>query len=327
MSDPEVSVVMSVYNGETHLADSIDSILNQEGVSLEFIIVDDGSTDGGAAILEEYAGRDNRIRIIRQENQGLTQALIRGCAAARGNYIARQDVGDISLPGRLVKQLNWIRENKNAAFVSCGTRYVGPMGEHLYDVNQESTEATAPLLALNRNEFKGPSSHPSTLFSRNLYERAGGYRPAFYFAQDLDLWIRLAERGRLLAIPEILYEASITVESISGQYRKQQVELTKLILEGARLRRSGLNEQSTLDKAASIRPHVKHLSSRRRRAAALYFIGSCLRRRNNPRAVNYLRQALMSYPLHLKAAARLLGDWTAGYCGWRRSPTSRGSVD
>src|SRR5919197_1200716 len=111
MSDsPEVSVVMSVYNGAANLRETIDSILNQEGVSLEFIIVNDGSTDESPRILAEYAERDLRINIIRQENQGLTRALIRGCAAAQGTYIARQDTGDISLPGRLIQQLRFSQE-------------------------------------------------------------------------------------------------------------------------------------------------------------------------------------------------------------------------
>ncbi|MGH9760030.1 MAG: glycosyltransferase family 2 protein [Blastocatellia bacterium] len=92
----DISVVMSVYNGEDHLAESVDSILDQKGVSLEFIVVDDGSTDKSGEILADYSRRDSSVRVLSRENQGLTRALIAGCAAARGKYIARQDVGDIS---------------------------------------------------------------------------------------------------------------------------------------------------------------------------------------------------------------------------------------
>ena len=106
MSDtPEVSVVMSVYNGATGLSRSVDSILSQEGVNLELIVVNDGSTDQSIDILQEYASSDERVRVISQQNQGLTKALVVGCAAAHAEYIARQDAGDISLPGRLIKQL------------------------------------------------------------------------------------------------------------------------------------------------------------------------------------------------------------------------------
>jgi glycosyltransferase involved in cell wall biosynthesis len=305
IDSPDISVVMSVYNGAPDLRGSVESILSQEGVDLELIVVNDGSTDDSVKILQKYS-TDQRVRIINQENQGLTRALIVGCASARGEYIARQDAGDISLPGRLIKQLNAISENPDSAFVSCGTRFIGPKGEYLYDVSRDATEATTHLLTLNADEIRGPSSHPSTLFSRSLYERVGGYRSAFYFAQDLDLWIRLAEHGRHVVIPEILYETSVTVESISGLYRKEQVALTTIMLEGAGLRRKGLSEQRILNQAQSIRPVVRQPASRLVRARAFYFIGSCLRRRNDPQAAHYFRQALKSYPLHLKSAVRLL---------------------
>jgi len=307
MSDtPDVSVVMSVYNGAPYLRETMESVLTQADVSLEFVIVNDGSTDGSPAILEEYAKRDPRVKTVHQQNQGLTKALIRGCADAKGRYIARQDAGDISLAGRLSKQLAHITHNAGCAFVSSGTRFVGPEGEHLYDVVQDPVDATAHLLTLDSDEIRGPSHHASTLFSRSLYERVGGYRPAFYFAQDLDLWIRLAEHGRHVVFPEILYEASVTVESISGLHRKEQIALTKIMFEGARLRRNGMSEQRVLEQAERIRPVDGHINGRLVRAKAFYFIGSCLRRRNDPQAGYYFRQALKMYPLHLKSAVRLV---------------------
>src|SRR6266404_8121857 len=146
---PDISVVMGVYNGEARLRETIDSILSQQDVSLEFIIVDDGSTDQTSQILEDYARHDSRVKLIQQENQGLTRALITGCAAARGKYIARQDAGDISLPNRLARQLAFIERHPDAAFVSCGTRFVGPKGEQLYEVVPDASDLTAPLLALS----------------------------------------------------------------------------------------------------------------------------------------------------------------------------------
>jgi glycosyltransferase involved in cell wall biosynthesis len=94
IDSPDVSVVMSVYNDATYLCGAVESILIQEGVSFEFIIIDDGSTDGSGQILDEYAAKDSRIRVVRQQNRGLTRALIAGCAMARGKYIARQDSDD-----------------------------------------------------------------------------------------------------------------------------------------------------------------------------------------------------------------------------------------
>ncbi|MEK6302306.1 MAG: glycosyltransferase [Acidobacteriota bacterium] len=303
---PDVSVVMSVYNGADHLRETLDSILAQEGVAFELIVVNDGSTDQSAKILDEYASRDERVRVFQQENQGLTKSLIRGCSEARGKYIARHDAGDVSLAGKLAKQLEIIANTPDAAFVSCGTRFVGPEGEYLYDVNRDPTSATERLLTLNLDEIQGPSSHPSAMFSRSLYESIGGYRSAFYFAQDLDLWIRLAERGRHVVMPEVLYQASVNVASISGLYRKEQIQTAKAILDCARRRRNGLSEGPALERAGEISPPAQRYNNRRARAQALYFIGVCLRDRKNPMAPDYFKRALRAYPLHLKAVARLL---------------------
>jgi glycosyltransferase involved in cell wall biosynthesis len=302
---PEVSVVMAVYNGNERLSRSIDSVLGQEGVSLEFIIVDDGSTDESADILGGYAAQDSRVKILRQDNHGLTRALIKGCEAAEGEFIARQDVGDVSLPGKLTKQMAWLRADHFAAIISCGTRFVGPGGEFLFNVLKDPLKATTGLLALNLNEIQGLSSHPSAMFPRTLYCEVGGYRPAFYFAQDLDLWIRLAERGSHKVVPEVLYEASFNSTAISGVYRKEQVETAGLILECAGLRRKGLSEAPVLERAEKIVPSLKR-PGRFAQADALYFLGTCLRESDAEAASKYFRQALKSCPLHVKSALRLL---------------------
>ena len=306
MSGPEISIVMSVYNGAEHLCESVDSILSQEGVELECIIVNDGSTDSSGQILDTYASKDPRVRVFHQENQGLTKALIKGCAEAQGSYIARQDVGDISLPGRLKKQLSSIAGHLDISLVSCGTRFVGPGGELLYDILQDTEEATAGLRYLELKAIKGPSHHGSTFFSKKLYEKVGGYRAAFYFGQDLDLWIRLAEHGRHHVIPELLYQASITAESISGLYRKEQVQLTKLMLEAAAARRKRVSELPILEKARSVLPNVKRARSPFAQARGFYFIGACLQRRGSPKASFYFKEAVRACPIHLRSWYRLI---------------------
>lgn len=311
---PDISVVMSVYNGGSSLAETIDSILSQEKVSFEFIIVNDGSTDKTKEILELYARRDSRVKIIHQENQGLTRSLVTGCAAAKGKYIARQDAGDISLPNRLVKQLRFIEQFPNAAFASCGTRYVGPAGEYLFEVKRDPTTATELLKTLRIETIQGPSSHPSTMFSSRLYRSIGGYRSAFYFAQDLDLWIRLGERGSHVVMPDVLYQATFVVNSISGSFRDQQIATLRLILESARRRRDGLSDDDVLIEASAIKRNssVSRRSRRVKRAKALYFVGACLRKNDDPRAASYFRRALLSYPLHFKSAVRFLDAVSKG---------------
>src|SRR5438067_1820873 len=128
---PDVSVVMSVYNGGHRLGATLDGIAAQRGVDFEVIVVDDGSTDSSGARLDAWAARDSRVRVIHQENRGLTRALITGCAAARGAFIARHDAGDVSLPQRLQKQRAVLAANPDLAFVSCWTEFVGPEDELL----------------------------------------------------------------------------------------------------------------------------------------------------------------------------------------------------
>jgi len=302
---PLVSVVMGVYNGADELRGTVQSVLAQENVDLEFIVVDDGSTDETPSLLDELAAMHSRLRVVRQDNGGLTRALIRGCALARGSYIARQDCGDLSLPGRLSEEIRAIESRPEAALVSCGTRFLGPQGELLYDAVVGEEDATAGLLALELKRLRGPSHHGSALFRRDLYERAGGYREQFYFAQDLDLWTRMVEHGVHIALPALLYQARFAPGSISSLQRRRQIETANIILECARLRRAGLGEEPAMARASAIVPDgAKARASDL--AAALYFVGVCLRKRGDPRAARYFRDALRSYPLHLKAALRLL---------------------
>ena len=296
---------MSVYNGAECLRESIGSVLAQEGVNFELIVVDDGSTDDSAAMINELVGRDARIRLILQNNQGLTRALIRGCAEARGEYIARQDAGDIFLPGKLMRQVAVLEANPSAAMVSCGTRFVGPGGETLYELRSDEWDATERLLTLDVKRLRGPFGHGSVLFRRNLYEQVGGYRAQFCLSQDLDLWIRLAERGEYLIVPDVLFQALFSPVSISANLRSAQIAIARHILESARLRRAGLSDDLVLDRASAILSDRSEPSSANR-AGALYFIGQCLRKRKDPRAADYFRQALRAYPLHLKSAVRLL---------------------
>jgi len=120
MKNPEVTVLMSVYNGEKYLREAIDSILNQTFTDFEFLIVNDGSTDRTAEILRSYD--DPRIIIINNEkNIGLTKSLNIGLRMAKGEYIARMDADDVSMPERLQKQIELLNQKKNTGLV--GTYY------------------------------------------------------------------------------------------------------------------------------------------------------------------------------------------------------------
>lgn len=306
---PGVSVVMGVFNGADRLADTVSSVLCQTGCELEFVVVDDGSTDASGSLLAEFAKRDPRLRVIHQANAGLTRALITGCAAARGQFIARQDAGDVSLPGRMQQQQQALAQNPGLAFVSCATQFVEPGGAPLY------RSAGTGLAVAARNVIDmsqryamddGPSHHGSVMFRAEAYQRAGGYRPEFYFGQDWDLWFRLAQLGQFQMLAETLYRATIGVADISTRHKPLQEQIAALSLEALRLRIAGQSDQPVLQKAALIRPRPGHRSSRHSAASGSYFLGECLRRNgNSARARDYFRQALRLQPWHLKAWARL----------------------
>jgi glycosyltransferase involved in cell wall biosynthesis len=283
----KLSAVMSVYNGAAHLAETLDSILAQTESDFELIAVDDGSTDGSGAMLDAFAARDRRVRVIHQENRGLTKALIAGCAAARAPFIARHDVADLSHRDRFAKQLALFEEG--VAYVWCATQYVGPEGEPLWI--DASTD--------------GPSHHGAVMFRRDAYERAGGYRAQFYYGQDYDLWYRLDELGTSRTTQEVLYTGRITPGSISSSARPQQERLARLSEAARELRRLGESDAAILAEAAEVKP-VRSATTRRIRASGLYFIGEALRRNGDPRARRYLRAALAAWPLSPRAWLRLV---------------------
>ena len=306
MSTPLVSVVISVYNGERYLRQSLASVLAQQGVPFEVILVDDGSTDGSPAILDEVAGRDQRVRLIRQPNQGLTRALIRGCAAARGEYIARHDGDDESLPGRLESQAKRLQSDASLSMVSCWAAALGPEGEVLWELCRAADPAVTTERLLNHRE--GPAAHGSVMFRKSSYDRVGGYRTEFYYAQDSDLWLRLGEVGGFAVTQRFLYRFRMSENCISSRSRTVQHQLGALAHECQAARRAGKPEDEFLRQAAALRPGLVRADDADPTAGA-YFIGRCLLLRRDRRARRYFRKVLSRNPWSLKAWHSLLHSW------------------
>ena len=302
-----ISVVMGVYNGAPTLAATLDSILGQMERDFECIVVDDGSTDDTSHILADYAVRDPRIRVIRQPNAGLTRALIAGCAAARGTYIARQDAGDLSDPRRFELQKQALDADAGVVFVSSSTQYAGPELEPLW-VSRPTGAALQPAHVLDLKIpgalTDGPTHHGSVMFRRDAYERVGGYRAAFYYGQDFDLWYRLAEIGKFRALDDVLYTARITAESISGTARPSQGQLGQLSRAALEARQRGQSQSDILSRAAAITPEARRAPSSR--GKGLYFIGEALRRNGDLRARSYLQRSIVAWPFSLRTWLRFL---------------------
>ncbi|MCP9927899.1 glycosyltransferase family 2 protein [Cyanobium sp. CH-040] len=308
MSAPQVSVVMAVRNGGPSLAATLESVLSQGDVPLEFVVVDDGSTDHTPELLAQHAARDSRLHVITTAPRGLTQALISGCEAAQGQWIARQDAGDQSMPGRLARQLALVRADPSAVLCSSAARFVVPSrpGAGAEESPLELFVSRIPELRL-QSGLEGPSHHGSVMFSRAAYRQVGGYRAPFYFAQDIDLWSRLVELGRHRVHPEVLYQADASPGSISGQHRREQLNFHALIRRASAARRRGLSETPWLAKAERLSARCPDSRTEiRRKARGAYFIAACLRGRHPQACRAYLREALRLDPLHLRARLRLL---------------------
>ena len=303
----KVSIVMAVYNDESNIESSIDSILNQTYQDWELIIVNDGCTDKTPLLLDKVAQKDDRIKILEQKNMGLTHALIRGCQEAKGEYIARQDSGDISFPTRLTQQVKVLDQDINVSLVSSFTKFVAPQKEILQIAEVASLRFRKTNDPFAIDNFQMPTHHGNTMFRHRDYQKVGGYRDNFYYAQDRDLWIRLIEIGDHLIIPEILYQAQFYANSISGQHSQEQRQLKQLIDLITIERRKGNNQLELLKKASLIRkkPESK-ITKNNRLAEGYYFLGSCLMAKNDSHARYYLFKAIRLNPFYLKAYAKII---------------------
>ncbi|GAB5442269.1 MAG: hypothetical protein Fues2KO_26180 [Fuerstiella sp.] len=304
---PSVSVVMGVYNAGDALDRTIDSILGQSMTDFELIVVDDGSTDETPEKLATYAAGDSRIRIVQQKNGGLTSALSRGCEAARAAIIARQDAGDISLPTRLQTQFKYLSTLPDVVAVGCGVRRVSEDGDGLGDFSRAGSpqQVTEALLSDGIG-----IQHPASMFRKSAFERVGGYRAQFRFAQDTDLWLRLSEVGLIGECPEILFELIVDDHGISATRIDQQKMLWHLARECHRARANGTSEQPFLDEARRISEEVPRVlsdrQSQRQKRRAQYFIGSQLLEQRNPACRKYLLRSALEPRLTLTAGWKLL---------------------
>ncbi len=209
---PIVSVVLSVYNGEEYLQAAMDSILSQTYSEFEVIAINDGSTDQSGRYLDEYSARDPRVRVIHQENAGLTVSLNRGIALARGKYIARMDADDLSYPERLERQVAVLERDSDVVLVTTTVDRIDAHGSTLWGVDR--SEYSSPL-SWYMMFFNVLGAHGQVMFRRDAAVKVGGYDESIPTSQDYDLWWRLASCGRYEFLPERLYAYRLHPGAIS----------------------------------------------------------------------------------------------------------------
>ena len=205
---------MPVHNAAPTLAAAVDSLLGQTEPAWELVAIDDGSTDASRAILEAYARRDRRIRVIRAERRGLVSALNAGLSATAGPLVARVDADDVCLPERLARQRRHLESRPALGLVASRVRFGGDperaAGYARY-VDWTNRLLTHEEISLARF-VESPLAHPSVMFRRTLVERWGGYADGD-FPEDYELWLRWLEAGvriEKLAEPLLVWNDSPT---------------------------------------------------------------------------------------------------------------------
>ena len=222
-----VSVLMPVYNAERFVAETVDSVLNQTFRDFEFVVINDGSTDRSLEILQGYAKRDARIRLISRPNTGYVVALNEGLDVARGEFVARIDADDLSDPKRLELQVARMRaEPELVALGTCAwamDEHGNMLGDYSNPLTHEQIEA---------EHLKGNSSihHPSVMMRPGAVRKVGGYRKELMPCEDFDLWIRLGEVGRLANLPERLITKRLFAGSAVASNITRQRGLVQRIL-------------------------------------------------------------------------------------------------
>jgi glycosyltransferase involved in cell wall biosynthesis len=211
---PTVTVLMSVYNGQTYLREAIKSILNQTFTDFEFLIINDGSSDASRSIICSYD--DPRIRLIdNPANLGLTKSLNRGLRLAKGRYVARQDADDVSEPQRLTQQVNFMEANQHLALLGTWYRGIDAEGNFAYKVRLPSDQIELQWALL----FYCPFVHSSVMLNKEFFlHDIGLYNEEYLYAQDHELWFRTSRQHIITNFHEYLVRYRINPHSMTATY-------------------------------------------------------------------------------------------------------------
>ena len=303
----KVSVVMSVFDKPDDVRKTINSVLSQGGVDLEFIIINDGAEQSVADVLQTFS--DPRIRIINNPNQGLTKSLIDGCAIATFENIARIDAGDIMLDDRLRLQAEVLQHNSEVGLVASYVEVVDVDDHFLYSVKDGTRVLSQSTLSIIPSELKTPI-HVSIMFRKSVYFDVGGYRAEFYFAQDCDLWSRMLRVCKLHVIEEELTQIIFSSSGLSGRFSDIQTSLKGLVAIANDARNNNyrdLSEDEILDRAQEI-SNARHALDKEasQEIDTIYFLASILTKNKSPAARKYWVKFLKKRPWHLVGIIRFL---------------------
>ena len=232
---PTVSAILPVYNGAKYLRESVKSILQQTFTDFELIAVDDGSTDNSLQILNDLARSDSRMRIISRPNTGVSGAANDGIAIARGQFLARMDADDIAMPMRFEKQVAYLRAHPEVVLLGTRVLLIDPYGSPLHEGDQQLEHEAIEKEMLNGVGWA--VAQPTSMIPASVLKIVGPYRADRVPSEDLDLFLRLAEIGRVANLPEVLLHYRQHPQSANHTRFEEQNALKRAILTEAHARR------------------------------------------------------------------------------------------
>lgn len=238
MQKPLVSVLMSAYNAERYLAAAVRSIIRQTYKEWELLIINDGSSDNTAMILDNFVRQDSRIRVLHQKNQGLTASLNQLITIASGQFTARMDADDVSYPSRLEKQVEYLLRHPHIGLVTCWTHAVDQNGGARFCVCYPDDHR---ILEFFFQKGINPIFHASVMFRSQLVQQLElPYR--FRYSQDMDLWLRLLPITQFGVIQDLLLASRDHDGRLSAHNQAMRARLREYIFELHTRRQSGEEE-------------------------------------------------------------------------------------
>lgn len=246
-SVPKISVLLPVYNAERYIRPAVESVLGQTFDDFELIALDDGSTDRSLLILRGFEARDSRMHVFARENRGLVATRNELITIARGTYLAVMDSDDVCRPRRFEEQVNYLVSRPECVAVGSKVLFIDPEGMPLCEFIKDLTHEEIDSGHMSGG-FSMRMSHPSVMLRKEALLQVGGYREGYPLAEDLDLFLRLAEIGRLANLPAILLEYRQHFGSICHSHHEELSRFIKKAVQEA-WRRRGLMDPDILEPA------------------------------------------------------------------------------
>lgn len=219
--NPAITILMPVYNGEKYLREAIDSILNQSFVDYELLIINDGSNDNSISVIESF--KDSRIKLVHNEkNIGLAETCNRGLDLATGEYIARMDCDDVSLPDRLRKQFEFMESHPEIGICGTWAKVIGENQGYIIKKPTTSLETKTSLL------FSTCFIHPTVMMRKEVINNSGiRYKKEFDPGDDYVFWVEISNFTKFANLPEVLLHYRMHPRNISKLKSDNQIKGAK----------------------------------------------------------------------------------------------------